>query len=314
MIKRPTVFVLGAGASVPFGFPTGAELRRRICRELRRGYALFDLVKSTGLAEELIQRVRDEFEASGLWSIDAFVGYRPQYQDVCEAAIASALLPLERPATLTNVGGRNGDSNWYQLLWNELLDGASSPADLSSNAVKFITFNYDRSLEQFLLNATCSTFGIDREQAYQALSGIAFHHVYGSLGEYDPSNGYSYGNHTEDELRHFVSKAKTSIKTVPLVRGDRNPTVSDWLADAHRIYILGFGFDPTNSHRIGLADACSRSPEHVTPKHIYATSFNLTHEDESWCTSNAFHHGSGGPRWIKGDSYTLLRAVRSELK
>ena len=31
MIERPTLFVLGAGASEPYGYPTGAELRRYIC-------------------------------------------------------------------------------------------------------------------------------------------------------------------------------------------------------------------------------------------------------------------------------------------
>ena len=30
MIKRPTVLVLGAGASAPFGFPSGRELRDKI--------------------------------------------------------------------------------------------------------------------------------------------------------------------------------------------------------------------------------------------------------------------------------------------
>lgn len=313
MIKRPSVFVVGAGASVPFGFPTGAELRRRICTELRRGYAMFDLVSSAGFEEELIETVRHEFETSGLWSIDAFVGYRPQYQNVCEATIASALLPLEQTKVLTNVSGTSGNSDWYQLLWNELLSGASSPTDLSRNTVKFITFNYDRSLEQFLLNAVCSTFGIDWTAAHNALSGIAIRHVYGSLGDYTTEHGYAYGNHSDDELRKRVIAAQASIKTVPLARGDLDPEVAMWLAEAHRVYILGFGFDSTNCHRIGLADACTRSPERITPQHIYASSFNLTHADEQWCASNGFHQGSGGPRWVKGDSYALLRAVRSEL-
>ena len=30
MITRPTTLILGAGASQPFGFPTGSELRARI--------------------------------------------------------------------------------------------------------------------------------------------------------------------------------------------------------------------------------------------------------------------------------------------
>ncbi|WP_156096076.1 hypothetical protein [Methanobacterium sp. SMA-27] len=34
MIKTPTVFVLGAGASIPYGYPSGEKLREEICHEL----------------------------------------------------------------------------------------------------------------------------------------------------------------------------------------------------------------------------------------------------------------------------------------
>ena len=32
MIKTKTVFILGAGASCPYGFPLGTELRQEICQ------------------------------------------------------------------------------------------------------------------------------------------------------------------------------------------------------------------------------------------------------------------------------------------
>jgi hypothetical protein len=33
MITKPTLFILGAGASIPYGFPSGWDLRNRICAE-----------------------------------------------------------------------------------------------------------------------------------------------------------------------------------------------------------------------------------------------------------------------------------------
>lgn len=40
MINTPTVFILGAGASVPYGYPTGASLRasiiRNFCNDLQQ--------------------------------------------------------------------------------------------------------------------------------------------------------------------------------------------------------------------------------------------------------------------------------------
>ena len=32
MIDTPTLFILGAGASVPYGFPVGAQLKRHIIK------------------------------------------------------------------------------------------------------------------------------------------------------------------------------------------------------------------------------------------------------------------------------------------
>jgi hypothetical protein len=36
MIKRPTVLILGAGASVPFGFPSGRQVLDDVCRGLSK--------------------------------------------------------------------------------------------------------------------------------------------------------------------------------------------------------------------------------------------------------------------------------------
>ena len=35
MIDKPVVIVVGAGGSVPYGFPTGERLKRAICDELK---------------------------------------------------------------------------------------------------------------------------------------------------------------------------------------------------------------------------------------------------------------------------------------
>lgn len=314
MIRRPTVFVLGAGASVPFGFPTGPELRRRLCAEMRQGKDLHALLEATGLDGTEVEKARYEFERSGLHSIDSFVAYRPEYQQICETAIAAALLPLEAVSSLTNVGGKHGNADWYQLLWNELLSEVEAADGLVKNSVRFITFNYDRSLEQFLVGAIAGTFGVSQEAAINALRAFPIKHVYGSLGECEPSQGFAYGGHSREQLVERMVRARSSIKTVPSVRGGRDDEAAEWLASAHRVYVLGFGFDPINCDRIGLSDACTRSPDRVTPRHVYATSFQLTHADELWCASNGFTRGSGGPRWIKGDCLALVRELRLELR
>ncbi len=83
MITRPTVLVLGAGASQPYGFPLGSELRIDILRladsrALRAGYE--GAAEGAALAiranlnlHPLFTEFVSAFKNSGFYSIDAFL-------------------------------------------------------------------------------------------------------------------------------------------------------------------------------------------------------------------------------------------------
>lgn len=45
MIEQNAVFILGAGASVPYGYPTGQGLRADICKDFEK--RIVSLVKSS---------------------------------------------------------------------------------------------------------------------------------------------------------------------------------------------------------------------------------------------------------------------------
>ena len=67
MIEKPTVLVLGAGASMPYGYPSGAELRQRLISE-----DLFqDAIDSRELSREDVVSFCETFRHSGMPSIDA---------------------------------------------------------------------------------------------------------------------------------------------------------------------------------------------------------------------------------------------------
>lgn len=313
MITTETAFVLGAGASFPFGFPTGAELRRRLCSELRKDYPFFALLRQCGQGEERILSFREEFELSGIHSIDSFIAFRPAYQEIGELAIAAALIPLEDPAKLRNVENRYGDGGWYQMLWNVMLAGVVVQQDLLLNRVSFVTFNYDRSLEQYLLSAISHTFDLDWDSAFRLLSQIPIQHVYGSLGNYAPDTGYRYGSQEGVQLTESILAARNSIKTVPAVRVPKDEQAANWLAKAQRVFVLGFGFDPTNCMRIDLPGACSQAPKKDNPRQVFASAFNLTSAEIRWCEGNSCAPGQGGLIWTKGDCLNLLREWRDRL-
>jgi hypothetical protein len=313
LIDTETVLVLGAGASVPFGFPTGAELRQKLCLEMRAGHSIHELLRDSGQDTSLIGRLCEEFERSGINSIDAFIAFRPEYQKLGELAIAAALVPLEDYSKLMNVGGKQGNSDWYQLLWNEMLAGVSEPKDVLQNKVRFITFNYDRSLEQYLLYAIRHTFELDQNAAFDVLRQIPIQHVYGSLGNYHPEDGFRYERYKKSALLEVLSNATQTIKTVPAVRGPIDPISVEWLSKAQRVFVMGFGFDATNCSRIGLTEACSLSSRKTTPREIFASAYHLTDAEKRWCEANACTPGSGGLIWTNGDCLALLRDRRDKL-
>lgn len=313
MISTVTAFVLGAGASVPFGFPTGAQLRSRLCSEIFKDSHLFSLLRQCGQGEARILSFREEFELSGIHSIDSFIAYRPEYQEIGELAIAAALLPLESSAKLRSVENKYGDGGWYQMIWNVMMDSVVEPQDLLLNRVCFVTFNYDRSLEQYLLSAILHTFDLDSDSAFRLLSQIPIRHVYGSLGSYSTDTGYRYGSQEGAQLIESILAARSSIKTVPAVRVPKDEQAAIWLAKSQRVFVLGFGFDPTNCMRIDLPGACSQAPKHNPQREVFASAFNLTSAETQWCEGNSCAPGQGGLHWTKGDCLNLLRERRNFL-
>ena len=56
--------------------------------------------------------------------------------------------------------------------------------EFGNNKLSIVTFNYDRSLEHYLLNSLMTLHGKTRDECAQALKKIPIVHVYGQLGEH----------------------------------------------------------------------------------------------------------------------------------
>jgi len=91
MITRPTVLVLGAGASVPYGFPTGRELLIQITDDLnpRSGdTGLRVTLRTLPFSDEYISEFREDLVDSNQPSVDAFIENRPSFTDIGKTSIA----------------------------------------------------------------------------------------------------------------------------------------------------------------------------------------------------------------------------------
>jgi hypothetical protein len=100
MIEHPTVVVLGAGASMPYGFPPGSTLAREVVNafaEENPNTELKRVARLNGFDDSLVKDFPSEFNKSPRSSLDAFVESRKQFRDIVKYGMAAKLLPREAP-------------------------------------------------------------------------------------------------------------------------------------------------------------------------------------------------------------------------
>ena len=250
MIERPTTLVLGAGASQPYQFPLGAKLRRDILNVGSNPHLLrsSELGNHWQLAEFL-----EAFRQSRLYSIDSFLTARPEMAEVGKLAIAAVLLEYET----TYASYLTADEqNWYDYLWNQLANGHSWE-ELSFDNLSIVTFNYDRSLEHFLLTAMMGTYKQTLGDAAKKLKQLKIVHVYGDIGAASPLED-GYEAYARPIVPARVARGATRLKVIPEARVDE-PTLLEaqrLLRKAKAICFLGFGFDRTNLARLKAIETC----------------------------------------------------------
>lgn len=276
MITKPTLFILGAGASIPYGFPSGWELRHQICAAASGQFNVRfkNLTESLGVSTGELVRFATWFKESGVASIDSFLSRHDDLAEIGKSIIASALVPYEDTTKFNNYG--NPD-DWYVALWNALITNVSTIDELSGNKVQIYTFNYDRSLEKYLHTSIIHTFNVSNETALEALKNFNIHHVYGSLGIYAHTDDYDM------KTRRYLPEADSvilrlaaqSIKVIPEARSDDAifKKIKEAYTWAVNVCFLGFGFDDLNMQRLGFQGiAKSENGVHVKLNKAVVTS------------------------------------------
>jgi hypothetical protein len=176
MTTIKTVLVLGAGASAPYGLPTGGELVEQIAND----FASPRYARAEKLMPSEYRTLADRLRQTQPNSIDEFLEAHPSLVSVGRQAIALHLLPGESQSqeVWTNLTKKD---HWYRYLKAQL---GSSPDKFQQNQLRIISFNYDRSLEHYLYETLrTSNEQVDDEQcAKMIFEHLPLLHVYGSLG------------------------------------------------------------------------------------------------------------------------------------
>jgi hypothetical protein len=258
MITTPTVLVLGAGASYPYGFPTAKGLKELICEAFsseRNPPSVFVSEECDHSPQEFFQ-FREAFLKSGQPSVDAFLERRPNFLEVGKLAIAFCLMPFEREEKLYYPDPRRG-GDWYEYLSVNL---NSSFEQFGDNKLSIITFNYDRSLEHYLLNSLMNLHEKTRDECAKELEKIPIVHVYGQLGAqpYPKQGSHQY---RPDQVEQFiyVKTAAFGIRLYHEEAEDAATRAHELLRRAKRICFLGFSYNPFNVARLDIGGSLDLS-------------------------------------------------------
>lgn len=294
MITEPTVFVLGAGASKPYEYPTGSDLRKGILEyfesDFNRVFPGDDIIPKWGVhvshARDEVGRFLKTFAGSTgatLPSIDIFLARQSKdewFNRLGRLAIILRILTAEGGHAQRERSRERamGEETWCDFLLGKLWDGLITPEHFKSRFhenknVTIITFNYDRLLEYFLFNSLDKNFcGNGSGTVKEQLGHIKIVHVFGQIAPLpwqDPEAGIEYGPKIG-----CVDVLRLSENLKIIYDGYKNPELEkarEKIAEASRIFFLGFGYAQENLKILDLPKVKEPSVTRIWGTHLGAT-------------------------------------------
>lgn len=274
MFKERTVIILGAGASIDYGYPTGRKLREQIISSTSvTNYIVNRINNSTEVAlnavlnsdidfltfialnchisTTTIERFNNDFRMSPKNSIDSFLENRPEFIDIGKLLISKLILDCEDEQMLRP----NSESeSWYAYLFNFM---AKSWNDFTKNKVIVATYNYDRSFEVFFIKALMATFGKSEKECAKAFSqSVNVIHIHGQVAGTNFIN--STKNYNKSVTGTDILWGAKNLKiiheqpTKEIYSEDVYSLIHDCLSNCSKVFILGFGYHDTNLRRLEL--------------------------------------------------------------
>jgi len=269
-------FILGAGASIPYGYPSGPKLVELILDSLdmnytplyyykskkpgssnysltavNQAYTDYSLFVNYGYPSSLISEFGIALKNSDKDSIDSFLLERTEFYDIGKFAIANCILKCEIPTEFEFV-----ERNWLKYLWNKINVTRNHFANCK---ISFITFNYDRVLEYYFYNSLKHSFNLNDKDIIEVLKTKPILHLHGSIGNLpwqDQEKGFDYNFDGQNFQNHYsrVVKASEKIKII-YDKIDQDP-IFDYAAEtinySDKVYALGFGFHSLNLNRLKI--------------------------------------------------------------
>lgn len=256
MVTKQTVLILGAGASAYFKFPTGADLRTNVIRNLtnEENAEFIQMERELGHDKADIKHFASTLFQTPTDSVDAFLELRRDFEGIGKEAIAQALIPCEIWNYLFH---GTAQENWYKYLFGQLR--TPRVEQIADNKIIFLTYNYDRSLEHFLFTSIANLYKVPfAEGVAQVLAEMPIIHLHGQLGHLPWEQGIWPSKHGRGYDSSVTKDAiKCSAETIKIIHETADDdavfvAARQHLEKAERIYLLGFGYGEKNLERLRL--------------------------------------------------------------
>ena len=218
----------------------------------------------------------EAFFKSSTSSIDLFLARNDRYADIGKQAIVHSIWDAERTSRVWE--DVKSGQDWYSYLYNrmsETMTGVKSYESFRKNKVAFVTFNYDRSLENFLYESLTNSFAeiLLRKMQITKLMPFKILHIYGKIADlpWEDGNGLEYG--LEPNYR-YMKQMTDNIKIVfQSTKDDITKNAKGEIACAKRVFFLGFGYAQENLQLLDIPEVITDNQE------VYGTALGFTDKE-----------------------------------
>ena len=180
---------------------------------------------------------------------------------------------LIRKESIPQIFKGSTETNWMRYVIKKMM--APSLEKFADNNVAFFTFNYDRSLEQFLSTSLMNAYGASESEVGAVLRKMTIVHLHGQLG-------YLPWQSSDDVRRFSIVIDPTALvvceRCIKLYHEDMSDALpkfekaKEWLGDATaNVYFMGVGFDNQNMERLGVGT--------MPPSRAWSTGVGLTDKE-----------------------------------
>lgn len=298
MFTSPTVFIIGAGASLEAGLPTGVQLKKEIANKLyiktddwmQRRLSDHVLSESIILLSRNMQQNLNTFYAAArhihdampqATSIDSFIDSQrddKHIELVGKIAIVRSILEAEHRSkmyhsqtTQSSYPFSNLENTWYERLWHVITNNISK-AEVNHlfDNVTFIVFNYDRCLEHYLYHSIRNYYNVDEMTAMTLMSKLKIFHPYGTVGNLEWQGGavISFGSDNYNSSTLITLSQQIKTYTQRIQEESLLNSIHNSIEQANTLVFLGFKFHDQNMKLLKPAISPNVSRVFATAKGI----------------------------------------------